>query len=349
VPEPAGEQHTVRVVLSAAEPLRGMERAALDVADLLRAGGLAVEVRVLAPGPPPRTRRQRARSLVTSFATARAAVRDPAGAVVLVGTWVALRALPWARRRDRVVAWEHSCTRERVATSRGFRLVTRLVLPMARRRARAVVAVSPAVAEALSALGAPGAVVIANPVAAEPAPPPARAPHGGPLRLLALGGLVPVKQPHLLLDALAALPRGSAHLDVAGDGPLLAPLRTDAARRGLAGCVTFHGHVPDVAPLLAHADVLVHTSASETFGYALLEAAAAGVPVVAVENTQTRHLVPHLVPGRTCAPDGAAIADAVRAPGDGDRELAWRARQRAFDPAATLAAWREVLQSRVPG
>lgn len=363
MPEPGvgagtGSGLPVRFVVSAVEPLRGMERAALDLADHLRADGLDVEVRVLSPGPPPLTRRRRAASLAASFVTARAAVRDPASAVVLVGIWVGLRCLPRAGARGepgvpRVVAWEHSHTPERAATSRSFAAVASLVLPLYRSRADAVVAVSAAVAASLGPDLAEDAVVVPNLVPPEPDPPALRPRPGpgGPVRLLAVGGLVPVKQPHLLLDAVAALPPGTATLDVAGDGPLLRALRTDAAHRGLGEFVTFHGHVPDVAPLLARADVLVHTSASETFGFALLEAAAAGLPVVAVENTQTRHLVPALVPGRTCAATGAALAAVVRAVADEPEaerreaaQRAWRARREAFDPAAVTAAWRAVLR-----
>jgi glycosyltransferase involved in cell wall biosynthesis len=354
-PDPREAPGPVRFVVSAVEPLRGMERAALDVAELLRADGVEVEVRVLTPGPPPLTRRQRAAGLTASFAGARAAVRDPASAVVLVGIWVGLRCLPWAAPRGGqqppVVAWEHSHTRERTAGSRSFAAVAAAVLPLYRRRAAAVVAVSPAVAASLGPELAATAVVIPNPVAPEPAPPVLRPRPEGPVRLLALGGLVPVKQPHLLLDAVTALPPDAATLEVAGDGPLLRAVRTDAAHRGLGERVTFHGHVPDVGPLLGRADVLVHTSASETFGYALLEAAAAGLPVVAVENTQTRHLVPALVPGRTCPPSGEALAAAVRAVADEPEparreavERAWRARREAFDPAAVAAAWRAVLR-----
>ncbi len=356
-PARASGPTAVRFVVSAVEPLRGMERAAADVAARLRAAGLDVELCVLTPGPPPRHRWQRLLALAASFLTARRAVREPARAVVLVGIWVGLRALPWtAGVRHRVIGWEHSLTTERRARDRSFAIVAALVLPLYRRRAAAVVAVSPAVAHALGPGLAATTVVIANPVAPEPLPPPRPAPRpargpGEAVRLLALGGLVPVKAPHLLLDLVTAL-QGldeDAHLDVAGDGPLLAALQRDAAHRGLGGRVTFHGFVPDVAPLLARADVLVHTSASETFGYALLEAAAAGLPVVAVENTQTRHLVPHLVPGRTCAPSGAALAAAVRHVRDHADHAAEgvaparAARREAFDPAALITAWRAVL------
>ena len=366
-----------RFVLSATQPLRGMERAAAEVVGRLRAGGLDAEIAVLDPGPPARTRAERVRRLARSAAAARALVHEAhrdGDTLVLVGLWVALRALPWAggrgriggaedgshagpRRGARIVGWEHSYTRERAARSRSFAAVARIVLPLYAARADAVVAVSPAVADALPAALEGRTAVIANPVAAEPAAPGQRTdrPAGAPLRLLALGGLVPVKAPHLLLDALEALRARDvpAHLDVAGSGPLLAGLRQRALDADLD--VTWHGHVADVAPLLAGADALVHTAVSETFGYALLEAAAAGVPVVAAATAQTRHLVPHLVPGLVCAPTGDALALAVCAAverpsrqREAEVDAAWRARREAFDPAALERGWRAVLGAPAP-
>ncbi len=352
-------------VVSATTPLRGMERAALEVVDRLRADGAEADVAVLDPGPPPRSRAERALRLARSTAAARSLLRSVPEdqSVVLVGLWVALRVLPWVRRGargPRVVAWEHSYTRERATRDAGFRAVARVVLPWYAARADAVVAVSEAVAATLPAPAQATATVIANPVAAEPTTPPAtacgrREPVDGatttaPVRLLALGALVPVKAPELALDTLEALRAHDvpARLDVAGDGPLLRGLAARARDHGLD--VTWHGHVPDVAPLLARADVLLHTAASETFGYVLLEAAAAGVPVVAAATPQTRALVPELVPGVTTAPRGGALALGVcavleRSPQTRAEEVrrAHRARRAAFDPAVLTAAWRDVL------
>ncbi len=353
-------------VASSLTPLRGMERAALEVVERLRADGLDVGVAVLDPGPPAATRAERARRLATSFVAARALVRRAAArdqTLVLVGIWVGLRVLPWVRRgprRPRVVAWEHSSTRERAARSPGFRAVARTVLPLYASRADAVVAVSAAVADALPGAAAARTAVIANPVALEAGPP---APHrsrrrdpgatatASPVRLLAIGALIPVKAPELALDALEALRAHDvpARLDVAGDGPLRRGLAARARDHGLD--VTWHGHVPDVAPLLARADALLHTAASETFGYVLLEAAAAGVPVVAVTTAQARALVPELVPGVTSEPRGNALALGVcgvlersEETCETDDRRAWEARRTAFDPATLTGAWRALLE-----
>ncbi len=370
--------------VSAVTPLRGMERAALEVVERLRADGVDVEVVVLDPGPSPRTRAERVLRLARSSLAARTLVRDhcdditdvitddgspatgPSGrTVVLVGLWVALRTLPWvaaAGRRPRIIAWEHSYTRERAARSPGFRAVARLVLPLYASRADAVVAVSAAVAGAMPRAVEDRTTVIPNPVAPETSAPVVRASRHRepvddaattpPVRLLALGALVPIKAPELALDTLEALraPDVPARLDVAGDGPLVRGLAARARDHGFD--VTWHGHVPDVGPLLARADVLLHTAASETFGYVLLEAAAAGVPVVAVATPQTRALVPGLVPGVTCPARGNALALGVcavleAAPGRRVEEArqAHLARQAAFDPEVLTSRWREVLRA----
>ena len=86
-----------------------------------------------------------------------------------------------------------------------------------------------------------------------------------------------------LLDAFAeviqALP--SAHLLVVGDGELRPALERQTARLGLQDSVTFAGRREDVPRIMMALDVLVMPSLWEGFGLVLLEAMAAGKPVVA--------------------------------------------------------------------
>ncbi|TNM68757.1 glycosyltransferase family 4 protein [Streptomyces sp. NP160] len=344
-------------VLSQATPLRGMERAAADTVAALQADGLDVSLHALVTRP--RTGRVgRLLDLAASFAAARRLVRQPGPPLVLVGIWVGLRVLPFRRPCDReVVAWEHSLTRERRAALRSFDAVARLVLPLYARRARRVVAVSAAVATALAEQPGVGGrvVVVANPVGKDPLTgtgrrEPAPVPAGG--RLLAVGGLEPLKNPELALEALVMVP--GAHLDVAGGGARLPALRRRAEELGVAGRVTWHGHTDRVPELLDACDAVIHTSRSETFGYALLEAAGAHRPVVAVATEQARHLIPSLVPGTTTAADAAALAAAVRAvlaapPPVAEFAAADAARERAYGREALVAGWRAVLDPGEPG
>jgi glycosyltransferase involved in cell wall biosynthesis len=343
-------------VLSQATPLRGMERAAADAVAALQADGLDVELHALVAHPRP-GRVGRLRDLAASFTAARRLVRRPGPPLVLVGIWVGLRVLPFRRPADReVIAWEHSLTRERRAALRSFDAVARLVLPLYARRTRAVVAVSPAVRSALAEQPGVGerVVVVANPVGKEPLAATGRRepePVTGGGRLLYVGGLEPLKNPELALDVVALLP--GAHLDVAGGGARLPALRQLAERLGVAGRVTWHGHTDRVPELLDACDAVVHTSRSETFGYALLEAAAAHRPVVAVATEQARHLVPHLVPGTTTPADATALAAALRAvlaapPSADDFAAADAERARAYGREALVAGWRAVLTGPSP-
>jgi glycosyltransferase involved in cell wall biosynthesis len=107
--------------------------------------------------------------------------------------------------------------------------------------------------------------------------------RGTPLRVTAIGRLIPVKDFNLLLRVARVLGEREveAEFTIAGDGPLLAELEAEAAGLGLAERIRFVGRLEDVSDLLARTDVLVFTSRSEGVPYALLEALAAGLPVVA--------------------------------------------------------------------
>lgn len=107
----------------------------------------------------------------------------------------------------------------------------------------------------------------------------AEEPHR-PLRALFLASLIPLKRPDVAIDALAALPRGAIHLDIAGDGSELEACRERVARNGLQADVTFRGFVSDraeVERLIAEADVFLFPTVFEAMSIALLEAMAGGL------------------------------------------------------------------------
>ena len=72
-----------------------------------------------------------------------------------------------------------------------------------------------------------------------------------------------------------------AKLLIAGDGSLRGELEEEIKQRGLGGHVQLLGQRDDVAVLLHASDIFVFPSESEGLGVALLEAMAAGKPVVA--------------------------------------------------------------------
>jgi glycosyltransferase involved in cell wall biosynthesis len=113
-------------------------------------------------------------------------------------------------------------------------------------------------------------------------PPVVRTPRAT-VRLLFLGALGPRKGIFDLLHALAhAVAAGAPlHLTVGGDGQL-AEARRLAAELGLADRVSFEGWVDPArrAVLLAESDVYVLPSYNEGLPMSVLEAMAAGLPVI---------------------------------------------------------------------
>jgi glycosyltransferase involved in cell wall biosynthesis len=127
-----------------------------------------------------------------------------------------------------------------------------------------------------------------------PAPAP-RAPRS-PLRCVFIGRLVPYKCPDLLLEAAAPLlAHGALRLDFCGDGPMMDDLRAQAKALGVAGRVTFHGHVPhtDLRSILADADLFTFPSIREFGGAVVIEAMALGiVPLIVDYGGPAEHVTP---------------------------------------------------------
>jgi glycosyltransferase involved in cell wall biosynthesis len=81
---------------------------------------------------------------------------------------------------------------------------------------------------------------------------------------------------------------------IAGEGPALADLKALARRLGIADRVRFIGYLDrtrDLPDCYAAADAFVFASRTETQGLVLLEAMAAGLPVVALSAMGTRDIV----------------------------------------------------------
>ncbi|MDE2079328.1 MAG: glycosyltransferase [Patescibacteria group bacterium] len=83
----------------------------------------------------------------------------------------------------------------------------------------------------------------------------------------------------ILIDALPQV--AHALLVIVGDGEERAALETRVTRLQLEERVEFAGFVPDASSLLKAFDLFVLPSRTEALGYVLLEAGAAGMPVVA--------------------------------------------------------------------
>jgi sugar transferase (PEP-CTERM/EpsH1 system associated) len=110
--------------------------------------------------------------------------------------------------------------------------------------------------------------------------------------IASVGRLVPVKNYALLLHAVARLANAlPCRLLLIGEGPERAALERLAAQLGLERRVAFPGHRDDVAQLLAEVDIFVLPSLSEGLSNTLLEAMAAGLPVVASDVGGNRELI----------------------------------------------------------
>jgi L-malate glycosyltransferase len=139
-------------------------------------------------------------------------------------------------------------------------------------------------------------------------------------RVVMVANLRPEKGHDVLIDAashvLGRFP--DARFELVGSGPEHRRLAALANERGVSHAVSFLGHCETVPEQLAGADVFVLPSRSEALPNALLEAMAAGLPVVAsavggilevLEEGKTGLLVP--------AGDSRALADAlIRLMGD---------------------------------
>jgi sugar transferase (PEP-CTERM/EpsH1 system associated) len=106
-------------------------------------------------------------------------------------------------------------------------------------------------------------------------------PLGAPV-IGTVGRLTEVKRQDLLIRAFGRLRarRDDAHLLLVGDGPWMGRLRELAAELGLAERVHFVGYQDRPAPYLRVMDVFVLSSRSEGMPLSVLEAWAAGLPVI---------------------------------------------------------------------
>jgi glycosyltransferase involved in cell wall biosynthesis len=240
----------------------------------------------------------------------------------------------------------------------------------AARRAAAVVAVSYAVAGRLEVASAarPGAVhVIPNGVELERFNDPALSLRREDIRralgvepddrLVLLPAVLREGKGHeVLIDALREIKTRvpGARLAFAGGGELEGALRARAERHGDA--VMFLGQREDVPELLAACDLVVLPSMAEALPTALIEAAAAGRPVVATRVGGTPEVVLDGETGLLVPPDDpAALAAAVvtvltdceraRALGEAGRRRALSLFSIRAQVERTVALWSRVLSA----
>jgi glycosyltransferase involved in cell wall biosynthesis len=120
--------------------------------------------------------------------------------------------------------------------------------------------------------------------------------------IICVGRLAPQKDFSLALAAFAQVDETlDARLLILGEGPLRAELEAQAASLGIADRVEFRGYVPDIGPALATARLYLMTSRFEGYPAVLIEALAAGLPVVTTDcSPAIREIISEEVHGAVC-------------------------------------------------
>ena len=236
------------------------------------------------------------------------------------------------------------------SVSGAFRLLRRLLY----RRAAAVVLVSNDMKRFFSWLPENTLTMIHNAAPVIQCSPAAGRDRSGPLRIVAMGRLVPQKGFDLLLSAFAAVHFRSPdiQLTILGEGPERPALEGQISALNLSLEVRLCGIVENPSEILCRSDVFVLSSRFEGFPNVLLEALACDLPIVSFDcPTGPREIVISgkngiLVP----AEDTAGLADAITdlcIDSELRRRLAQNARSSLdrFDNAAIMNKWEQLLQN----
>lgn len=182
--------------------------------------------------------------------------------------------------------------------------------------------------------------------------PPAERRDGPPWRLLQVASLNRVKDQSTLLRALAAVRRAvNVHLDLVGEDTLAGRLAREASSLGIVEAVTLHGYQSQdsLVRIRDAAHLYVQSSLHEAAGLAVLEAAAAGLPIVGTRVGFVSDWAGHAavaVPPRDPEALAAAIVSLLADPGR-RRELgaAARAFAESHDADATARRMTELYDS----
>lgn len=177
-----------------------------------------------------------------------------------------------------------------------------------------------------------------------------------------VGRLDPVKDHSTLLKAFAHLLKIRPHLQnnlrlvIAGGGILETSLRNEAGALGIDRQVWFAGPRDDVPSLLLHFDLFVLSSIAEGIPMTVLEAMAAGVPVVATDVGGVREVIRPYIDGLLVPPgaqESLASAIAILMENKDLRiDMARSARQRVTDKFsldAMTAAYKEMYTILLAG
>jgi len=117
------------------------------------------------------------------------------------------------------------------------------------------------------------------------------------IRFGTIGRLVPAKGHSVLIEAFSkiAVQLPEADLRIYGYGPLENQLRELIGRQGMAGRITLEGRTDDAARVFESLDVFVFSSVNEGLPLVILEAMAAGLPIVSTRIGGVPEVAPESV------------------------------------------------------
>jgi glycosyltransferase involved in cell wall biosynthesis len=175
--------------------------------------------------------------------------------------------------------------------------------------------------------------------------------------IVCVGELRPVKAIDVLIEALAILQQSGRRVTatIAGEGPDATKLQAQARRLGVADQVHFIGHCP-ARKAFTMGRMLVIPSRAESLPYVVLEAAAAGLPIIATNVGGNPEIFGPQTPQLIPPDDIAALIGAIAAALDNPEQLhrgaeLLKTRVRSEFSLSTmvecnLAAYREALATR---
>ncbi len=128
-----------------------------------------------------------------------------------------------------------------------------------------------------------------------------------------VGRLTQIKRPDRLLDVAAAMVKREVdiHFLIAGEGELFESSKARAIAEGLS--VTFLGWRKDIDDLFAASDIAILTSDNEGIPLTLIQAAQAGLPIVAPAVGSISDIVENDKTGFLTSPQPGAMASALSA------------------------------------
>jgi glycosyltransferase involved in cell wall biosynthesis len=119
-----------------------------------------------------------------------------------------------------------------------------------------------------------------------------------PARLINVGNFIPKKNQEFLVNVKNLLDKRNlrTELILVGDGETINSVKETTKKFNL-NSVHFTGNIDDIRKILTDADIYVHSALYEPFGLVILEAMAAGLPVISLDGRGNRDIISNNING----------------------------------------------------